>query len=87
MNLNRSTALTLRAGIVVGMVLMIIGLIMDATGGGDGILYIGILVLIISPFLGAIVSFISLLSERDWLWAAVAGVLILITTAGIVISL
>lgn len=87
MNLNRSTALTLRAGIVIGMVLMIIGLIMDATGGGDGILYIGILVLIISPFLGAIVSFISLLSERDWLWAAVAGVLILITTAGIVISL
>ncbi len=87
MNLNRSTALTLRAGIVIGMVLMIIGLIMDATGGGDGILYIGILVLIISPFLGAIVSFISLLSENDWLWAAVAGVLILITTAGIVISL
>lgn len=87
MNLNRSTALTLRAGIVIGMVLMVIGLIMDATGGGDGILYIGILVLIISPFLGAIVSFISLLSERDWLWAAVAGVLILITTAGIVISL
>lgn len=87
MNLNRSTALTLRAGIVIGMVLMVIGLIMDATGGGDGILYIGTLVLIISPFLGAIVSFISLLSERDWLWAAVAGVLILITTAGIVISL
>lgn len=87
MNLNKSTALTLRAGIVVGMVLMVIGLIMDATGGGDGILYTGILVLIISPFLGAIVSFVSLLSERDWLWAAVAGVLILITTAGIVISL
>ncbi len=87
MNLNRSTALTLRAGIVIGMVLMVIGLIMDATGGGDGILYTGILVLIISPFLGAVVSFISLLSERDWLWAAVAGTLILITTAGIIISL
>ena len=35
MNLNKSTAFTLRAGIVVGMVLTIAGLFIDMTGGSD----------------------------------------------------
>ena len=87
MNLNRSTAMTLRAGIVLGMVLMVIGLLVESTGGDDTILYAGILVLIISPFLGVIVSFVSLLSEKDWIWAIVTGILIVITTTGILMSL
>lgn len=87
MNLNKSTALTLRAGIVLGMVLMVVGLIIESTGGNDGILYTGILVLIVSPFLGVIVSFVSLLSEKDWIWAAVAAILIVITSIGILTSL
>ena len=87
MNLNRSTALTLRAGIVLGMVLMVIGLIVESTGGDDAILHTGILILIVSPFLGVIVSFVSLLSERDWTWAIVAGILIIITAVGILMSL
>ena len=87
MNLNRSTAMTLRAGIVLGMVLMVIGLLIESTGGDDTILYTGMLVLIISPFLGVIVSFVSLLSEKDWIWAIVAGILIVITTTGILMSL
>ena len=87
MNLNRSTAMTLRAGIVLGMVLMVIGLFIESTGGDDTILYTGMLVLIISPFLGVIVSFVSLLSEKDWIWAIVAGILIVITTTGILMSL
>ena len=87
MNLNRSTAMTLRAGIVLGMILMVIGLLVESTGGDDTILYAGMLVLIISPFLGVIVSFVSLLSEKDWIWAIVAGILIAITTTGILMSL
>ena len=87
MNLNRSTAMTLRAGIVLGMILMVIGLLVESTGGDDTILYAGMLVLIISPFLGVIVSFVSLLSEKDWIWAIVAGILIVITTTGILMSL
>ena len=79
--------MTLRAGIVLGMVLMIIGLLVESTGGDDTILYAGMLVLIISPFLGVIVSFVSLLSEKDWIWAIVAGILIVITTTGILMSL
>ena len=87
MNLNRSTAMTLRAGIVLGMVLMVIGLLIESTGGDDTLLYTGMLVLIISPFLGVIVSFVSLLSEKDWIWAIVTGILIVITTTGILMSL
>ena len=87
MNLNRSTAMTLRAGIVLGMALMVIGLLIESTSGDDTILYTGMLVLIISPFLGVIVSFVSLLSEKDWIWAIVAGILIVITTTGILMSL
>lgn len=87
MSLNRSTAMTLRAGIVLGMVLMVIGLLIESTGGDDTLLYTGMLVLIISPFLGVIVSFVSLLSEKDWIWAIVAGILIVITTTGILMSL
>ena len=87
MNLNRSTAMTLRAGIVLGMVLMVIGLLIESTSGDDTLLYTGMLVLIISPFLGVIVSFVSLLSEKDWIWAIVAGILIVITTTGILMSL
>ena len=87
MNLNRSTALTLRAGIVLGMALMVIGLLVESTGGDDTILHTGMLVLIISPFLGVIVSFVSLLSEKDWVWAIVAGILIAITATGILMSL
>ena len=79
--------MTLRAGIVLGMVLMVIGLLIESTGGDDTILYAGMLVLIISPFLGVIVSFVSLLSEKDWIWAIVAGILIVITTTGILMSL
>ncbi len=86
-DLNKSTALMLRIGIVAGMVLMIAGLVLDLVGGGEWLLYLGILVLIVSPFLGVIVSFVVLILERDWKWAGVAAMLFVVTAIGIVISL
>ncbi len=86
-NLNRSTALALRVGIIAGVILMIAGLMVDVTGGGEWLLYLGILVLIVSPFLGVIVSFTVLLLEKDWMWAGVAAVLFVVTAIGIIISL
>ncbi len=87
MNLNRSTALTLRAGIVIGMILMIVGLVISMTGGSDSILYIGILVLIISPFLGIVTSLVCLIMERDAYWTMIAALLLVITAVGALTSI
>lgn len=87
LDLNRSTAFMLRTGISVGIILMVIGLalyLMDIT---ETVLYIGVLVLIISPFLGVLVSFAVLVIDRDWRWAAVATVLVVVTAIGILVSL
>lgn len=87
LDLNKSTAFMLRTGIAVGIVLMVIGLalyLMDVT---ETVLYIGVLVLIISPFLGVLVSFAVLVIDRDWRWAAVAMVLVIVTAIGILVSL
>ena len=86
-DLNRSTATTLRVGIVIGMVLMLAGLCLYFMDGTDTLIYIGLLVLIVSPFLGVIASFVVLVIERDWRWAAVATILFVVTAIGIVISL
>lgn len=87
MELNKSTALMLRAVVVTGMVLMVAGIAAELLGMGDGLLYAGILVLILSPFASIIVSLACLLKERDMFWAMVAGILLAITVVGILISL
>lgn len=87
LDLNRSTAFMLRAGIVAGIVLMIIGLALYLMDGTETVLYLGVLVLIISPFLGVLVSFAVLIIDRDWRWTAVAAVLVIVTAIGILISL
>ena len=87
MKLNKATALTLRAGIVLGMVLMILGLAVSAMNGSDDLLYCGVLVLIASPLAGVVVTFLCLLKERDGFWAMIAAILLAITIAGVLISL
>ncbi len=87
MSLNKLTALVLRAGIVLGLILITIGLAVTMTGGEDSILYAGVLVLIASPFAGVIATFLCLVKEKDWFWVLVAGILLTITCAGVVLSL
>ncbi len=87
LELNKATALTLRTGIVLGMALMLLGLCLYAVDGSETLLYAGLLVLIVSPFLGVVVSFAVLIAERDWRWAGVAALLVLVTAIGIVLSL
>lgn len=87
MMLNKATALTLRAGVVLGMILMVIGLAVSAMDGGDSVLYIGVLVLIASPLAGVVVTLLCLLREKDRFWAMIAGILLMITIAGVLISL
>lgn len=87
MMLNKATALTLRAGVVLGMILMVIGLAVSAMDGGDSVLYFGVLVLIASPLAGVVVALLCLLREKDRFWAMIAGILLMITIAGVLISL
>ena len=87
MMLNKATALTLRAGVVLGMILMVVGLAVSAMDGGDSVLYFGVLVLIASPLAGVVVTLLCLLGEKDRFWAMIAGILLMITIAGVLISL
>lgn len=86
-DLNRLTALTLRVGVVIGMVLMLAGLCLYLSDGTDTLIYIGLLVMIVSPFLGVIASFVVLILEKDWRWASVAAVLFIVTAIGILVSI
>ena len=87
MNLNHSTALMLKAGVFAGLAMIVIGLCIMYMGLGDYILYAGILILILSPFLGSIVSLACLIIQRDRFWSTIAAILIVITTTGIAINM
>lgn len=87
MDMNRSTAVMLRAGIYTGLAISLVGLVLSMLDKGDGVLWLGILVLILSPFLGVIVTTVSLVIQKDWRWAAVAVVLICITATGALLSI
>ena len=87
MTLEHSTAVTLRACVVMGIALMAVGLAMSMAGMGDGALYAGILVLIASPFVGVVVTFASLVRLKDWYWATIAAVLLCITAAGAALAM
>mgnify|MGYP000966051734 FL=1 len=53
---------------------------------GEAVLWLGILVLVVSPILGVAVSMLSLFRERDLKWAGVALLLIIMTAVATVIS-
>ncbi len=53
---------------------------------GETVLWLGILVLVVSPVLGVAVSMLSLFMERDLKWAGVALLLIIMTAVATVIS-
>ena len=86
-DLNRATAMTLRAGIIAGVILMVIGLIQYGLDGTETVLYYGVLLLIVSPFIGVLVTFCVLIMDRDWKWVSVAAVLVIVTVIGIIINI
>lgn len=87
MSLYRATSKTLWAGAVLGIAVIAMGLIVNILGYGENILWLGLLILIISPMLGVVVSAFYLLKDRDYAWAAVALILIAMTAVSILITL
>ncbi|MBE6519109.1 MAG: DUF1634 domain-containing protein [Thermoplasmata archaeon] len=79
MNMNKAIAWTLRIGIVLGLILIVIGEFMTE---GNPFLYYGVLILITSPMFAVVTAFIGLILEKDWKWAAVAGVVVAIVVSG-----
>ncbi len=79
MNMNKAIAWTLRTGIVLGLILIVIGEFMTE---GNPFLYYGVLILITSPMFAVVTAFIGLILEKDWKWAAVAGIVVAIVVSG-----
>lgn len=86
MNLYGSTAKTLWWGAVLGITVITLGLIVESMGLGDLVLWLGLLILITSPMLGVVVSMVSLVKVKNYRWAAVALLLILMTAISIFIT-
>ena len=84
MNMNKMTAWTLRIGIVLGLILIVMG---EFMADGNPFLYYGLLVLIASPMFAVIVTFLGLISEKDWFWAAIAAIVVTIVMSGAIIAM
>jgi uncharacterized membrane protein len=89
MNLLESIAKTLRLCVILSVILAVIGLIAEQMGSsyGEGLTWLAVLILILSPFMGVIAATISLASQKDRKWAAFGAVLIIVSLMGMAIAL
>ncbi len=79
----KSTAVVLRAFVTGGVFLMALGLVIN----NYDILEVGVFILICAPIAGVIAADITFIKSKDWGWAEVTAVLILIIIAGVVIAI
>ena len=86
MNTEHNTSLTLKYSVFVSVFIVIVGLILYMADMGDKILWAGLLMVIVSPLLGVIVTTISLWMEKDLKWMYVALLLIAISVIGILLK-
>jgi uncharacterized membrane protein len=86
MKLYGATADTLRYSMLVSMIFIMLGLVTDWMGHGEDVLWFGMLMLILTPLFGILVSFVCLVSEKDRHWTNVTAILLSVITAGIVIA-
>ena len=84
-----STAFALRYNMLTGIVIVFIGTILFLldTDRCMDVIWLGILVLILSPFIGILVTTVSLAIEKDMKWVTVAMILITVTTIGMILSI
>jgi uncharacterized membrane protein len=82
--MNKSIAWTLRIGIVIGLILIAIGLCIS---DDNLFLYYGLLVLIASPMFAVIAALIGLIREKDWFWAGIAALVVIIVVTGAIVAM
>ena len=85
MSVEHNTSVTLRYSVFTSMIVVIAGLITYMLDMGDGILWAGIPMVIISPLIGVAVTTVSLYIEKDLKWVAVALVLITMSVIGMLL--
>ncbi|MDR0198213.1 MAG: hypothetical protein LBI08_00515 [Methanomassiliicoccaceae archaeon] len=88
MSLERNTSFVLRYGSVIGVVIVAIGVIMhllELSHNGT-VMRAGIAVIILTPFAGMLVSFVTLSMGREKRYAAAAFALIAITVIGMAVA-
>ena len=86
MNTEHNTSLTLKYSVFVSVFIVIVGLILYMADMGDKVLWAGLLMVIVSPLLGVVVTTISLWMEKDLKWMYVALLLIAISVIGILLK-
>ena len=86
MNTERNTSVTLRVSVYIGIAAVVIGLTVYMLDMGDLFLKIGLFTVIISPFIGVIVTTVSLYLEKDMKWVCVALILIAISVIGMFVK-
>ena len=86
MNVNDLTSTVLKISLIFGLIVTTAGLLLQ-DHFGDTILWVGLLILICSPLIGVLVTFIMLFKEKDWRWVKITLVLIVVIVTGLVLSL
>ena len=86
MNAERNTSMTLRISVFIGIAAVAVGLVLYLLDMGDAFLRAGLFIVIISPFIGVIVTTASLYLERDLKWVGVALILIAISVIGMLLK-
>lgn len=84
MSMNKSIAWTLRIGTVVGLAMIAVGLCIS---DDNPFLYYGLLVLIASPLFAVIAALVGLIREKDWFWAGIAALVVIIVVSGAIIAM
>ena len=86
MNTEHNTSVTLKYSVFVSVFVVIIGLILYMADMGDRVLWAGLLMVIVSPLLGVVVTTVSLWMEKDLKWMYIALLLIVISVIGILLK-
>jgi len=85
--MNAAASLALRCCLLTGIIVLALGLLLSGEEYGNDILWVGILILIMSPFVGVLVAYSYLIAEKDWKWAKITTVLIAIIAVFLIFSL
>lgn len=85
--MTESTSLVMRGCLIIGIAITAIGLLLSETETGGTIMWIGLLILIVSPLIGVFTTYVGLVVSKDWYWVKIATILIVVIVIGLMLSI